>query len=104
MLGRTCGVEKHSRTHNSTTTQRLWNTQRRVAMLGSVVSLFLINTMALLIYHVHTTVALEDDTKDYLAVSSEFPVVSAVDKILLAVLVLMAFELLDFLTKNSGSR
>jgi hypothetical protein len=107
MLGRTFRVEEPSRTHNSTgiqtkTTTRQWN-KRRVAVLGSV-GLFLVNTMALLIYHVHTTAALEDDTKEYLAVSSEFPVVSTVDKILLAVLVLMAFELLDFLTKNSGSR
>jgi hypothetical protein len=65
----------------------------------------LANTVALLIYHVRTTAALESattTTEDER--STEFPVISAVDKILFAALVLMAFELLDFLTKNSGSK
>ena len=87
---------------SSGTTRR----QRRRALWGSV-GLFLVNTVALLIYHVHTTAALESDTStedDRFAVSTEFPVISAVDKILFAALVLMAFELLDFVTKNSGSK
>ena len=83
-------------------------TRRQRRALWGTVGLFLVNTVALLIYHAHTTAALESDaktTKDGgLAASLEFPVISAVDKILFSVLVLMAFELLDFLTKNSGSK
>jgi len=96
----------------TTTTQRAGRRRAAAALWGSL-SLFVVNTVALLIYHVHTSsaaVAVEngnpgndDDVSQHQEAAAEFPVISAMDKILFGVLVLMAFELLDFITKNSGS-
>jgi len=87
--------------NHETSTRRL----RQAAVYGSV-SLFLFNTVALLTYHVvvaRPAVFTADDEEE-VDLIADFPAFSAIDKILFGVLVLMAFELLDFLTKNSGSK
>jgi len=81
--------------------------RRRAALWGSL-SLFLFNTVALLTFHVviakKASRADDDAPTPSTSSTTDFPVFSALDKILFGVLVLMAFELLDFLTKNSGSK
>ena len=71
-----------------------------------VIAVFVVNTVFLVLYHTgmdHDTEASVPDTRSAVADSS-LPIQSTLDKILFGGLVLMAVELLDFLTKNSGSK
>jgi len=63
--------------------------------------------VALLTYHVvvaRPAAFTANEKEEEVDLRADFPAFSAIDKILFGVLVLMAFELLDFLTKNSGSK
>jgi len=101
-----CMIEQASDESLSSSSSSTAKRRRRAALWGSL-SLFLFNTVALLTFHVVTAkkASKADDAPAPSTTSStDFPVFSALDKILFGVLVLMAFELLDFLTKNSGSK
>jgi hypothetical protein len=71
--------------------------KERWAQWGAI-GIFAVNTLGLGLFHYHgndpTTQRQPDD----------LPIQSPLDKLFFGVLVLMAFELLDFLTKHSGSK
>lgn len=66
---------------------------------GGSFAIFAVNTALLVAYHVAYTNKNDDD--DNIHTNSAH--LSLLDKILFGGLVLMAFELLDFITKHSGS-
>lgn len=87
--------------------------RRRSLAVWISVAYFVLNTMALLTYHnmVPTAAAIPTDpmsapqTENHgISTIASFPTFSALDIFFFIALTLTAFELLDFLTKNSGSK
>jgi hypothetical protein len=81
---------------DETTTKEQW------ARWGSIL-LFAINAVGLGIFHFSTPTRNNDLPSSSSFFASDLPIQSTMDKVLFSALILMAFELVDFLTKSSGS-
>lgn len=105
--GRNKNGNERAGSASATTTRR----RRLVALWGSA-SLFPVHAAALLAFHAATAAETrtgraaneEEAVPPPPGPADEFPALSPLDRILFGALVLMAFELLDFITKNSGSK
>jgi hypothetical protein len=81
---------------DETTNKEQW------ARWGAIL-LFAINAVGLGIFHFSTPTRDDDVSSSSSFFASDLPIQSTMDKLLFSALILMAFELVDFLTKSSGS-